>query len=531
VREQPTAAAGLLLDQERVDHADVAMALQAALLPATLPVLPQARLAACYRAGHPEAAGGDWFDAVVRPDGSVALVVGDVVGHGTAAVVAMAQLRAVLADRLATSADLSDAFVAGGEFAARTPGLRAATAAVLALEPGSGQFWYATCGHPPPLLVAADGSAQFLPVTGSGPLGTGSSLELVPGTLGPDEFVLLYTNGLVSRPGRAAGETMAELAAAAGAVASRAQPAGAPPVADLLCGTAVDLAAKDVHDDVLALVVHRLAEPAPPLQLELPATLAALRIARRAMTAWLRDIGASAADRAAIQLGVSELILNAAEHAYLGDGVGLIGLDAMLGADGCIECRVTDHGSWRAPGAAADRGRGLMLIQHVLDDVVISHPPQSAGGPRGARGTMVTLRHRLNRPTSLAAAAGEPELFDDEVVFGVDAENLDGAAYAAVRGNLDGDSAGELTRELLAVSRGGTLALAVDLTGVTLLASAGVRGLFEVRSQLAAQHQPMSIIAAPGSSTAFVLDLVQLAYQPGPGPLATPLRSGRRRTR
>src|SRR5215472_12530440 len=120
------ATAGLLLDQEQGDHDDVAMALQQALLPATLPVLPQARLAACYRAGHPEAAGGDWFDAVVRADGSVALVVGDVVGHGTAAVVAMAQLRAVLADRLATSADLSDAFMAAGDFAARTPGLRAA---------------------------------------------------------------------------------------------------------------------------------------------------------------------------------------------------------------------------------------------------------------------------------------------------------------------------------------------------------------------------------------------------------------------
>jgi anti-anti-sigma regulatory factor len=79
------------------------------------------------------------------------------------------------------------------------------------------------------------------------------------------------------------------------------------------------------------------------------------------------------------------------------------------------------------------------------------------------------------------------------------------------------------------VSRGGTVPLAVDLTGVTVLASAGVRGLFEVRSQLAAQHQPMSIVAVPGSSTAFVLDLVQLSYRPGtrPQPMPLPARSGR----
>src|SRR5204862_607610 len=72
--------------------------LQEALLPTALPVLPRARIAARYLvAGQEQAAGGDWFDAIPLDGGAVALVVGDVVGHGLAASAAMGQLRAVLA--------------------------------------------------------------------------------------------------------------------------------------------------------------------------------------------------------------------------------------------------------------------------------------------------------------------------------------------------------------------------------------------------------------------------------------------------
>jgi anti-sigma regulatory factor (Ser/Thr protein kinase)/anti-anti-sigma regulatory factor len=510
----------LELDCAPQDGLDVVLELQHALLPAALPVLPQARLAARYQvAGYDHAAGGDWFDAVLLADGVVALVVGDVVGHGVAASAAMGQLRAVLSDRLAANPDLGDALAEADQFAARTPGLRSAMLAVLALDPGSGTFWYATCGHPPPLVVAADGSTRFLPTTRGGPLGTGSHPMLARGRLGPDELVLLYTNGLLRRPGQVMADAMAELAAvAADAAANQALPAGAPTAAERVCQLTVELASRTGDgDDLVALAAHRLAEPVPALQLELPGTLAALRTARRALTQWLQELGAVAADRAAIQLAIAELILNAAEHAYPADGAGTISLDAVLGDDGYVECRVTDHGTWRAPSIASDRGRGLMLVEHLLDDVMISHPPQVAGNPRGTRGTMVTLRHRLTRPAMLAAAAETPACWSDDVPFSVDADS-ETAAVAAVHGAVDDFSAEEFTRELLAASRGGTLPLTVDLTGVSQLASAGVRALFEVRSQLGAHHQLMTLVAVPGSSTAFVLDLVQLSYCNGTGP-------------
>ena len=83
------------------------LALQEALLPPALPVLPRARIAARYLpAGQEQAAGGDWFDAVPLTDGTVALMVGDVVGHGIAASAAMGQLRSVLDELLAAEPDL-----------------------------------------------------------------------------------------------------------------------------------------------------------------------------------------------------------------------------------------------------------------------------------------------------------------------------------------------------------------------------------------------------------------------------------------
>ena len=97
--------------------------LQRQLLPAGLPVLPPVRVAASYLlADADDAAGGDWFDAVQVPGGQVALVVGDVVGHGVAASAAMGQLRAVLQDRLDDTGDVLAAVAAADRLARRAPG-------------------------------------------------------------------------------------------------------------------------------------------------------------------------------------------------------------------------------------------------------------------------------------------------------------------------------------------------------------------------------------------------------------------------
>ncbi|MGH3233101.1 MAG: SpoIIE family protein phosphatase [Streptosporangiaceae bacterium] len=526
--------------------------MQAALLPTALPVLPRARIAARYLVGgHEQAAGGDWFDAIPLADGSVALVVGDVAGHGVAASAAMGQLRAVLAELLAAEADLGRVLERTDAFAARTPALRAATLALAVLDPAGGKLRYTTCGHPPPLVIGIDGTARYLAGTGTGPLGTGSPPVLAPSALGPGELVLLYSDGLVERPDRTIADGMAELAVVAAdaatdggvsSVANQALTAGAGPAAtERVCQLTVERLTRAGHaDDITALAAQRLADPVPALHLESPGERASLTSARAAFAGWLSRLDAAADDADALHLAMVEVFTNAIEHAYPRGEPGVIELDAILGDDGSVECRVTDHGAWRAPDpAGADRGHGLMVAGQVVDHMLVSHPPQAADGAAGAGGTIVTLRHRLRRPAVLASglasghdapghdAAGHDAAGHDGAraahpagpPFAVDTSIAErGAARALVRGPVDITTADQLARRLLSVSRGGTVPLVADLTGVTQLASAGVRVLYAVSEQMAANGQALTLITAPGSAAHVVLDLVQLAHVAGPAP-------------
>ncbi len=507
--------------------------LQEALLPTALPVLPRARIAARYLvAGHEQAAGGDWFDAIPLASGGVALAVGDVVGHGVAASAAMGQLRAVLAELLAGENDLSHALKRTDAFAAQMPALRTATLVLAVLDPADGTLRYTTCGHPPPLVIGTDGTARYLESTGTGPLGTGSPPVIAADALAPGEVVLLYSDGLIERPGRTIAEGMAELATvAAGAAATEIPPPDADPAtAERVCQLTVELLTGSGHsDDVTALAAQWLTNPVPALHLELPSRRPSLTKARDAFAGWLSRLDAAADDWEALHLAMVEVFTNAIEHAYPRDHPGNVELDASLGDDGYVECRVTDQGTWRPPGTGdANRGHGLMVAGQVVDRMLVSHQPPEPGSEPGtgdpaetaastAGGTTVALRHRLRRPAILASGrrrdrSGDPA----EPPFSVDTSIAAGAiARAVVRGPVDITTADKLCRRLLSVSRGGTIALVADLSGVTQLASAGVRALYAVTEQLAAHGHTLTLITAPGSGTGLVLDLVQLAHVTG----------------
>jgi anti-sigma regulatory factor (Ser/Thr protein kinase)/anti-anti-sigma regulatory factor len=495
--------------------------LQEALLPTALPVLPQARIAARYLvAGHEQAAGGDWFDAIPMADGSVALIVGDVVGHGVAASAAMGQLRAVLAELLAAEKDLSDALERADAFAARMPALRAATLALVVLDPADGSLRYATCGHPPPLVIGTGGTARYLAGTGTGPLGTGSAPVLATDRLASGELVLLYSDGLIERPDQTMAEGMAELAEVAADAARKPGAQGAqgaqgvdPAAAERVCQLAVERLTCVGHaDDITALAAQWLADPAPALHLELPSRRPSLAKARDAFASWLSRLDAAAEDWEALHLAMVEVFTNAIEHAYPHEAPGSVELDAELGDDGYVECRVTDQGTWRPPDPAdADRGHGLMVAGQVVDRLLVSHPWQKA------KGTTVALRHRLRRPAILASGhRREHAARPAEPPFAVDTSIAAGTtARALVSGPVDITTADKLARRLLSVSRGGTVPLVADLSGVTQLASAGVRALYAVSEQLAAHGHGLTLITAPGSGAGVVLDLVQLAHVPG----------------
>lgn len=465
--------------------------LQEALLPAVLPVLPQARIAAgCLAAGSAQAEGAGWFDAVPLADGSVALAVGVAPGHGAAAVAAMGQLRAVLAERLTAEADPAAVVAQTGAYAARNRALHPAALVLAVLHPGTGTLHYLTCGHPAPLLVSPDGMTRALADSGAGPLGTGRVPPAATTQLRPGEMVLLHSDGAAGRPLPTSG--------------TRTDP-------DRLCQRALTaLASARQAGDVTALAAQWLPEPAPELHLDLDAEVPGVRAARRSFGGWLGQLDPLLPDRDALLLAVSELVSNAVEHAYPPGRAGRVELHAMLDSAGVMECRVADQGQWRAPDPSVPwRGQGLMVAAHLADEMRVHHPPQDSAAAPGARGTVVTLRHRLTRPAILATrAAPPPPAASPPFSLAITANGA--VALATVQGRLDASTEDRLAAQLLAACHGGTLPLTVDLRQVTQLSSAAVRVLYRVNQQLNAHQRELTLRTAPGSRADAVLTMAQL---------------------
>ncbi|UBU17920.1 SpoIIE family protein phosphatase [Nonomuraea gerenzanensis] len=184
----------------------IALALQYSLL-AEPPQVPGMQIVARYRAS-PSAAevGGDWYDSFVLPDGVPVLVIGDVAGHDLNAAVAMSQLRnmlrALAMDRREPPGEILTRLNVAME---SLSGEVTATCVYARVEAhGAGhRLHYATAGHPPPLLVSADGRGHFLDEAVSPLLGVPhregrlSRVRVLP----PGSTLLLYTDGLVERPG------------------------------------------------------------------------------------------------------------------------------------------------------------------------------------------------------------------------------------------------------------------------------------------------------------------------------------------
>jgi serine phosphatase RsbU (regulator of sigma subunit)/anti-sigma regulatory factor (Ser/Thr protein kinase)/anti-anti-sigma regulatory factor len=485
-------------------QADV-VALQGVLLPSHLPVLPRTALAARYLvAAADQTAGGDWFDALQLPDGRLALTVGDVVGHGIEASAAMGQLRAVLRELLPASPSLPEALGRLDAFAAGVPAARAATVCVVLLDQATGALEYATLGHPAPLLVGGAGGGRYLAPTGSGPLGTAAAAPAVAtDRLAAGELLLLFSDGLVERPGRPPAEGLAELRdLAAAALANRVLPAGAPESAvDRVCEQCVEVLTRTGHTDDVTVLAARL-RPAPPAPLRREVSDAAqLRALRTDLGRWLTDLGADEDDVAGMQLAVTEAVSNSIEHGYRGAG-GTVRVAAELGADGRLRCTVADSGRWREPAAdPGHRGRGLAIISAHSDRYTVE---------RGDDGTVALLERELHHRAVLASGAG-PGAAPGDPEPAYEARTAEGVPVrVTVRGAVDIDTAGRFAATLRSASRAGALPLELDLGGVPHLASAGVRALHEFIDSSGAGPDRLVLLAPPGSPARAVLDLVGL---------------------
>ena len=233
--------------------AESAMALQLSLLPDKLPDIEGIEMCARYLPTAGGEVGGDWYDVTTLDDGRIALVIGDVSGHGLEAAGSMGELRSVLRAYLLDADSPSGVLGRLNHMVQRVLPRTFATCLVAMLDPETGEGRVASCGHPPLALVSPDGSVELADVALRPPLG--AAYERGPGedasfTLAPGGALVLYTDGLVERRHEVIDRGLARLVAAA----------GAPGPADEARCDALVAACRDpaALDDVTVLVLRRL---------------------------------------------------------------------------------------------------------------------------------------------------------------------------------------------------------------------------------------------------------------------------------
>ncbi|MFE7709754.1 SpoIIE family protein phosphatase [Streptomyces sp. NPDC057486] len=165
---------------------------------------------------------GDWFDVVDLPGNRFTLAVGDVVGHDLAAAAVMGMLRSALSAASRSNPGPAGALEVLGMYACSVEGALAATAVQVLINIGMRLLVYSTAGHPPPVLLHADGSCELLDQAADPPLGIWD--ENVPRsqvalTYNHGDALVLYTDGLIERRGEDIDVGLARLTAALAACA------------------------------------------------------------------------------------------------------------------------------------------------------------------------------------------------------------------------------------------------------------------------------------------------------------------------
>jgi serine phosphatase RsbU (regulator of sigma subunit) len=158
-------------------------------------------LAARYRpTSRPLGMGGDWYDVIERADGTVAIVIGDVVGHGIPAIATMIHLSTILGGLVRSGTPLD-------ELMDRTNAMldgdgMVATAQVIVIDPEAATLSVVSAGHPPPLVRDPAGVVVSLPTATHPPLGVaGHGGDVATVAFAAGAVVLGYTDGLVERRG------------------------------------------------------------------------------------------------------------------------------------------------------------------------------------------------------------------------------------------------------------------------------------------------------------------------------------------
>ena len=350
------------LERARLYDAEHARAqeLQRALLPRVLPSLPAVTAAARYLPAGPHATiGGDWYDVIPLSASRVALVIGDVMGHGLPEAVIMGRLRTAVQT-------LSDLELPPDEIFSHLNDLVNGlgddcfvTCLYAIYDPIAGTCAIACAGHPPLALVSPDGTVRFAPDSADPPLGVAEPpFELTEVPVPDQGLLVLYTDGLITSPRADLRASMDQLAG----LLRRRRGADLDDLCDVL--TVALLPEGQQSDDAALLAVR--AHPTPRGSVAtwaLPASPLAAGTARHHIRAqlatWHLDELADSTE-----LIASELIANVIRHAH-----GPIRLRLIRGND--LVCEVFD-GSETTPRIRRtswtdEDGRGLQLVAALSD--------------------------------------------------------------------------------------------------------------------------------------------------------------------
>ncbi|KUL37862.1 hypothetical protein ADL22_19650 [Streptomyces sp. NRRL F-4489] len=363
--EEFVSRAAVCLDNARryTRERDAALTLQRSLLPQGDVEQNVLSLATCYRpADELAGVGGDWYDVIPLSGARLALVVGEVRGHGIGAIATMGRLRTAVQTLAALDLRPEELLARLDDLVSRVSeegGQGAGTGAVgtsclyTVYDPIGRCFTLASAGHPPPVLVAPDGTAAFADVPVGPELGvSGLPFEAVEVPVKEDSVLALYTDGLLAGADSPAGGPPAERLLRA----LTAPGAALHTLGESVLGALVPPRQRD--DVTLVLARTRGLDPDRLASWELAADPAVVGRARELaagqLAAWeLPDLTFTT------ELVVSELVTNAIRY-----GSGPIRLRLIL--EHTLICEVCDGSSTapylRHPRTTDEGGRGLFLI-------------------------------------------------------------------------------------------------------------------------------------------------------------------------
>jgi len=396
--------AAILLDNARRYNREraTALTLQRSLLPTGLSAPSSVEVRHRYLPGNQLIeVGGDWYESIALPGARVALVVGDVAGHGVRAAVTMGRLRTAIQTlamlELPPAESLQQLNELMQKMGEREPHF--ATCAFAIYDAVTGSLEVASAGHLPPLLASPLGSSEFLDVSPAPPLGVGEgpissrTFEIEDGSL----FVL-YTDGLVESRGRDIDDGLKRLQ-------SVFKPSSvAEPIEDLAKAALAGVSSDRQRDDV-ALLVARLAridgdrQACWALSGDLTSAHEARQLVVEPLEKW--QLGTFVP---ITQLLTSELVTNAIRYAEGSVTLRLICEDTLV-------CEVADSSPalprlWDGAGDD-ERGHGLQIVSRLSHRWGSRHTPTGKvvwceqqiphpGPESGPEGTLSRVRWDLS---------------------------------------------------------------------------------------------------------------------------------------